>query len=112
MAQYKDLRKTAVVDRHEAQAFRAQSRRGEQRAITVNQVRGNSVMEAAQEAQSEELGKGLVSGGLEPDASNDTPTLVTSQEEEESLGVQDPWGAQMQKVWRVCLQLIWNKYPV
>ena len=29
MAQYKDLRKTAVVDRHEAQTSRAQSRREE-----------------------------------------------------------------------------------
>ena len=47
VAQYKDLRKTAPVDRHEVQASRAQSRRDEQRPSTVNRVRGDSVREAA-----------------------------------------------------------------
>ena len=72
-----------MVDRHEAQASRAQSRRGEQRAITVNWVRGNSVREAAQEAQSKELGKGPANGSPETVVSDDTPTMVTSQEKEE-----------------------------
>ena len=73
MAQYKDLRKTAVVDRHEAQVSWAQSRREEQRTITVNRVRGDSVREAAQEVQSKELSEGPRNRGLETDASNDSP---------------------------------------
>ena len=56
----------------------------------MNRVKGNSVREAAQEVQSEESGEGPVSRGPEADASNDTPTLVTSQEKEESPDVQDP----------------------
>ena len=90
MAQYKDLRKTAVVDRHEAQASRAQSRRGEQRGIMVNRVRGNSVREAPQEAQSEELVEGPANSSPEAVASDDTPLMVTSQEKEESQETQDP----------------------
>ena len=89
MAQYKDLRKTAPVDRHEVQASRAQSRREEQRTITVNRVRGDSVREAAQEIQSKELSKGPGNGGLEMDASNDAPTQVTPREEGENQGTQD-----------------------
>ena len=65
-------------------------RRGEQRAITVNRVRGNSVREAAQEAQSKELDKGPVNGSPEAVASDDTHLMVTFQEKEESPDAQDP----------------------
>ena len=92
MAQYKDLRKTAVVDRHEAQASRAQSRREEQRTITVNRVRGDSVREAAQEIQSKELSKGSRNGGFEMDVSNYAPTQVPPREELENPGIQDLGG--------------------
>ena len=92
MAQYKDLRKTAPVDRHEVQASRAQSRREEQRTITVNRVRGDSVRESAQEEQSKELSKGPGSGGLETSASNNAPTQVTPQEEGCNPGSQDLGG--------------------
>ena len=80
MAQYKDLRKTAVVDRHEAQASRAQSRRGEQRAIAVNRVRGDSIREAAQEAQSKESSKEPENESPETVTLDDTPTMITSQD--------------------------------
>ena len=65
-------------------------RRGEQRAITVNWVRGNSVLEAAQKGQSKELGKGPANGNPEAVASDDTPLMVTFQEKEESPDAQDP----------------------
>ena len=77
VAQYKDLRKTAPVDRHEVQTSWAQSRREKQRTITVNRVRGDLVREAAQEVQSNKLSQGPGSGGLETSASNDAPTQVT-----------------------------------
>ena len=48
LAQYKDLRKITMVDRHKAQASRGQSWGGEQRTLTVNRVRGaDSIREAA-----------------------------------------------------------------
>ena len=65
-------------------------RRGEQRAITVNRVRGNSVLEAAQKGQSKEFGKGPANGNPEAVASDDTHLMVTFQEKEESPYAQDP----------------------
>ena len=65
-------------------------RRGEQRAITVNRVRENSVLDAAQKAQSKELGEGPANGHPEAVASDDTPLMVKSQEKEESPDTQDP----------------------
>ena len=92
MAQYKDLRKTAAVDRHEVQASQAQSRREKQRTITLNRVRGDSIREAAQEIQSKELSEGPRNRGCETDVSNDAPTLVPLGEEGENLGTQDLGG--------------------
>ena len=92
VAQYKDLRKTAPVDRHEVQASRAQSRREEQRTITVNWVRGDLVREAAQEIQSKELSKGPRNRGYKTDVSNNAPTQVSPQEEGENPGTPDTGG--------------------
>ena len=58
----------------------------------MNQVRRDSVREAAQEPQSEEPGEGPVSRGPEANASNDAPTLVTPREEEENPGTKDLGG--------------------
>ena len=80
------------MDRHEVQASRAQSRREEQKTITVNRVRGDSVREAAQEIQSKELREGPRNGGCETDVSNDAPTLVPPREEGENPGTQDLGG--------------------
>ena len=77
VAQYKDLRKTAPVDRHEVQASRAQSRREEQRTITVNRVRGDLVREAAQEVQNQEQSEGSWDGGSERNIPNDVSTLMS-----------------------------------
>ena len=85
VAQYKDLRKTAPVDRHEVQASQAQSRRKEQRTIIVNRVRGD--LEPEQE-QSE----GSWDGGSETNVPNDVPTLMSPQEGEGNPGNQDPEG--------------------
>ena len=56
----------------------------------MNRVRGNSVLEAAQKAQSKELGEEPANRNPEAVASDDTPLMVTFQEKEESPDAQDP----------------------
>ena len=69
-----------MVDRHKAQASRAQSQRGEQRTLAVNRVRGDSIREAAQEAQGKELRKEPEKEIPEAVSLDDTPTMITSQD--------------------------------
>ena len=68
------------------------ARRGEQRTITVNWVRENSVLEAAQKGQSKELGKGPANGNPEAVASDNTPLMVTFQEKGRESGCPGPRG--------------------
>ena len=90
MGQYKDLRKTAVVDRHEAQASWAQSRRGEKRTIAVSLVQGDSIREATQEAQSKEASKKPENESRETVTLDDTPAMVAFQDKEGSPAALDP----------------------
>ena len=57
----------------------------------MNRVRGvDSIREAAQEVQREDLGEEPTNGGPETVALDNTPTMIMAQEKEESLAALAP----------------------
>ena len=94
MAQYKGLRNTAVVDRHEAQASRYRVGEENKNTIAVNWVQGDSIREAAQEAQSEESSKAPENENPKTVTLDDTPAMVASQDKEGSPAALNPEAGQ------------------